>query len=167
MKYLPFEHLVFKSRLREEQIGKNLSKFMIYKYPHKFSSFRSYDDTNYYVGSLERSGFKITVRCAKNSFTPVITAHYTNDGLETIVNVRMRLHKIMFLFSAIWAVPLLALFVVMIVESIIHREWGPIILFPLGMVSVFYLFAMRGFKIASKEAVKHLENALEAKAIQI
>lgn len=162
MKYLPFERIIYRTNLSQQEIIKRLSDFVE---PKKFS-FRRNHSVKDYEGSVDTDSFDISrVINYRNSFLPQIFGiiQKNNDRIE--IRVTMSLDGFVFLFTIAWCLMASSFFVIVLMKGI--RDKGITIEFfiPLVMLLFMYVLTMVGFKIESKKSKEYLRKIFEAEII--
>lgn len=160
MKYLPFEHLIYKTNLSEQEVLTRLAGFIDKK---KIRIFRN-NLTKEYEGTIDGNCFEINrIIKGRNSFQPQINGEIQQNNYETQIEIKMRLHWSVFIFLLFWCV---FVFCALITIFINAEKVSAEAFFPLLMLFIAYLFTMFGFKIESKKSKKDLERMLDAKIVQ-
>jgi hypothetical protein len=160
MEYLPFEHLIYKTNLSEQEVLARLSDFIDKK---KIRIFRN-NITKEYEGTIDGNSFEISrIIKGRNSFQPRISGEIRQNNYETKIEIKMRLHWSVFIFLLFWCV---FVFFALIMIFTNAEKISAVSFMPLLMLLVAYLFTMFGFKIESKRSKKDLEKMLNAKMIK-
>lgn len=160
MEYLPFEHLIYKTNLSEQEVLTRLSDFIDKK---KIRIFRN-NITKEYEGTIDGNSFEISrIIKGRNSFQPQITGEIQQNNYETQIEIKMRLHWSVFIFLLFWCVFVCCALIMIFTNG---EKISAVSLMPLLMLLVAYLFTMFGFKIESKRSKKDLEKMLDAKIIK-
>lgn len=160
MEYLPFEHLIYKTNLSEQEVLTRLSDFIDKK---KIRIFRN-NITKEYEGTIDGNSFEISrIIKGRNSFQPRISGEIRQNNYETQIEIKMRLHWSVFIFLLFWCVFVLFALIMIFTNA---EKISAVSFMPLLMLLVAYLFTMFGFKIESKRSKKDLEKMLNAKMIK-
>lgn len=157
MEYLPFEHLIYKTNLSEQEVLTRLSDFIDKK---KIRIFRN-NITKEYEGTIDGNSFEISrIIKGRNSFQPRISGEIRQNNYETQIEIKMRLHWSVFIFLLFWCVFVFCALIMIFTNG---EKISAVSFMPLLMLLVAYLFTMFGFKIESKRSKKDLEKMLDAK----
>lgn len=92
----------------------------------------------------------------RNSFLPVIKGQILSDNRGSKVDIKMRLHVMVYAFAAIWCIGVSIAFVAMLVLSIREGRFNAAVLIPLGMLIFLFLMTTGGFKAESGKARKDM-----------
>lgn len=165
MKFLPYEHIIYKTRLKEEEIIRRLSDCIEPEktFRIRFIGIRSKKP---YEGEINGLSFRMNrIINYRNSFLPRITGVIEKefDGLR--INVKMRLHIFVLVFLCVWCVGVGLGSLVFLTLAINHLVHVPMALIPLGMLVFSYLLTMGAFKFESIKSKKYLQEILEAEII--
>ncbi|MCE3075904.1 hypothetical protein [Chryseobacterium gwangjuense] len=161
MRYLPFEHLIYKTNLSEQDVIRILSDNVGAK--RKLLQFNN-TSTKEYEGYINENSFEINrIIKNRNSFLPQITGIIQKSSNETLVEVKMKLHWGVFVFLIFWCSFVIFFLMITLIEA---KRISVDVFFPLSMLLFVYLLTMLGFKIESKKSKKDLEKMFEAKTIK-
>lgn len=158
MKYLPFERIVYRTNLSQQEIIKRLSDVVE---PKKISFRRNH--TKDYEGSVDTDSFDISrVINYRNSFLPQIYGIIQKNNDRTEIQVTMSLDGFVFLFTIAWCLMASSFFVIVLMKGI--RDKGITIEFfiPLVMLLFMYVLTMVCFKIESQKSKEYLRKIFEA-----
>jgi hypothetical protein len=159
MKYLPFEHLIYKTDLTEKEAIKKLSDYIEAK---RSSFIFNNKSTKEYEGFINKNSFEINrIIKNRNSFLPQIMGTIQTSNDETQIEVKMRLHWAVSGFLIFWCLGIL----VSIIHDILNSSEKISIefLIPILMLVFAYLLTMYGFKSESKKAKEDLRKIFEVK----
>lgn len=160
MKYLPFEHIIYKTDLSEQEVLVKLSGFIDKK---KIRIFRN-NITKEYEGTIDGNSFEITrIIKGRNSFQPQITGEIRENNYETQIEIKMRLHWSVFVFLTFVCSCMLFALISIFFNA---EKISAVSFMPLLMLFTVYIFTMFGFKIESAKSKKDLKRMLEAKIIK-
>lgn len=158
MKYLPFERIVYRTNLSQEEIIKRLSDFVE---PKKFSFVRN--PVKDYEGSVNADSFDISRAITyRNSFLPEIYGSIQKNNYGTEIQVTMCLNGFVFLFTIVWCFIASFSFVIVLMKGIRDKAIAVEFFIPLIMLLFMYGMTMAGFKIESKKSKEYLRKAFEA-----
>jgi hypothetical protein len=157
---LPYKQLVFEShlsrgaiirRLRVEVANRRLGWGIFERRTEKFE------------GEVSETGFKISrIIRYRNSFLPIVQGQFSPLIKGVRIEVRMRLHVAVLIFSILW-LSFVGVSAVTVISQIISTgkfEGGMLI--PLGMLLFYYLLVTIGFGIEANKASKLLRDIFEA-----
>ncbi|MCT2406680.1 hypothetical protein NZD88_03800 [Chryseobacterium antibioticum] len=158
MKYLPFERIIYRTNLSEQEVITRLSGFVE---PKKFSFGKT--STKEYEGSVNDNSFEINrIISNRNSFLPQISGTIQKNNYGTQIGVTMKLHVFVFLFLVGWCgfAMLFLISVCMTQQKVSGDFFGPIL-----MLLFVYGLTMLGFKTESKKSKEFLRKSFEAEII--
>lgn len=162
MKYLPFEHLIYKTDLSEKEAIKKLSDCIETK---RSGFIFNRTSTKEYEGFIDGNSFEINrIIKNRNSFLPQITGTIQNNTYETQIEIKMRLSWFVLVFMIFWCSFVMLFLVVFL--AIAFTQAGKIsggIFIPVSMLAFAYLLTMFGFKSESKKSKEDLKKIFEAK----
>lgn len=162
MKYLPFERIVYRTNLSQEEIIKRLSEFVE---PKKFSFIRN--PIKDYEGSVDADSFDISRAITyRNSFLPQIYGSIQKINYGTEIQVTMSLNGFVLLFTIVWCLIASVSFVIVLMKGIIDKAISVEFFIPLIMLLFIYGLTMAGFKIESKKSKEYLRKTFEAEIIK-
>ncbi|SHF35155.1 hypothetical protein [Chryseobacterium vrystaatense] len=162
MKYLPFERIIYRTNLSEQEVVKRLSDFIE---PKKFSWGKK--TTKEYEGFVTNSSFEINrIIDYRNSFLPQISGTFKENNGVTQIEVTMKLHVLVLVFLIVWCGFALLFLIGMGVAVGIAEEKISLVLFiPVFMLLFVYALTMFGFKSESKKSREFLKKSFEAEII--
>ena len=165
MKFLPRENIIYKSKLREEEIIRRLTHSIG---PEKGFSFgMSGSSTKPYEGKINGQTFDIkrTINY-RNSFLPRINGFIQRDFDGISIKVNMRLHILIIVFLSIWCGLVGFVCLGLLAQFFIHLKFNPAALIPFGMLLFAYVLTMVAFKFESSKSKKDLQTLFEAEPIE-
>jgi hypothetical protein len=165
MKYLPFDSITYRTKLKEEEVKKRLADNIALV---NFLGFRI-SDADYakpYKGTIEGNSFTIRRRIQyRNSFVPRIHGVIESDFVETVIRVKMRLSIYVMIFMTFWcSVVAIAALGVSIVGFAKH-SFDPVAFIPWGMLLAAYLMTILGFNREKKIAKADWQRIFEAEIV--
>ncbi|SHM19843.1 hypothetical protein SAMN05444360_1099 [Chryseobacterium carnipullorum] len=158
MKYLPFERIIYRTNLSEQEIITRLSGFVE---PKKFGFGRT--SSKEYEGFINNNCFEINRMINyRNSFLPQIKGTIQKGNYGTQIEVTMKLHVFVFVFLLFWCG-----FVMFFLISLclVQQKISVFFLVPVGMLLFVYALTMFGFKTESKESKEFLKKSFESEII--
>ncbi|QBA21182.1 hypothetical protein EU348_08270 [Chryseobacterium indologenes] len=162
MKYLPFERIIYRTSLSEQEVLTRLSGFVE---PKKFGLGKNY--IKEYEGSVDNNSFEISrVIQYRNSFLPQINGKIQNGNNETQIQVTMSLNAFVFFFLIVWCSFALIFFIGVSIKAIREKEIAVELFLPLGMLLFVYALTMVGFKSESKQAKEYLRRSFDAEIVK-
>ncbi len=169
MKYLPFENIIYQTKLDSEEILKRINEVVEPKKTFRKTSFFGKSNNHKpYEGSVNRNSFKMSrIIEYRNSFLPIIKGDIEKQVSETKINVKMRLHPFIFGFILIWCGGVGFGFLIILAESIKKGVFQPFILIPFVMLLFAYGMTMLGFKSESIKSKKYLAKLFDAEINEI
>jgi hypothetical protein len=158
MKYLPFEHIIYRTNLSKREVITRLSDCMETK---KNSFTFNNKSTKEYEGFIDDHHFEINrIIRNRNSFLPQISGSIQENNHETQIEVKMKLHVLVLIFLVFWCLStLFFLTTVLIAVEKISLD----VLIPVGMLLFAYALTMFGFKTESIQSKDNLKKIFEAK----
>ncbi|MDQ0780752.1 hypothetical protein [Chryseobacterium sp. W4I1] len=158
MKYLPYERIVYRTNLSEEEIMTKLSGFVE---PKKFRFGKT--SVKEYEGFINNNSFEINrIINNRNSFLPQIKGIIQKNNYGTQIEVTMRLQVFVFLFLIMWC----GFVLFFLIGICIAQEKISLLFFaPMAMLLFVYTLTMFGFKIESKKSKEFLRKSFEAEII--
>ena len=158
MKYLPFEHIIFRTSLSEQEVRAKLSDFTEARKSRFFNT-----PTKDYEGFINGNSFKINrIIKGRNSFAPQINGTIRANAAGTQIEVKMKLQEYVLAFLIGWCF-LASLFLMAIFTM--EDKTAMDFLLPVLMLLFVYALTMIGFKIESKKSREYLKKNFEAKII--
>jgi hypothetical protein len=163
MKYLPFENITYRSILDQQEVLKRIEEIIEPPKTLSLSDIFGNNDHRPYKGSTTGNSFSMTrIINYKNSFLPRIIGVIEEDHSGTRINVKMRLHKIVFAFMLLWlgvaGIVCLGVFATMFGD----QDFAPQSLIPFAMFLFGYALVTGGFKYESIKSRKYLAELFEA-----
>lgn len=162
MKYLPFERIIYRTNLSEQEVITRLSDCIE---PKKFSWGKK--TTKEYEGFVTDSNFEISrIIDYRNSFLPQIRGAVKENNHVTHIEVTMKLHVLVFVFLIVWcAFALLFLIAMGVAVGIAEGKISVVLFIPVFMLVFVYALTMFGFKSESKKSREFLKINFEAEII--
>ncbi len=159
MKYLPYEHITYKTNLSEQEVLTRLSGFVE---PKKFGLGRNY--IKEYEGSIDNNSFEISrVIQYRNSFLPDINGIIQKNNNGTEIQVIMRLNLFVLIFLLFWCSISTCVFIMI---TLTQKKMSVEFFMPLLMLIFVYALTMVCFKIESKKSKEYLRRSFEAEIIK-
>ena len=155
---LPYQKLVFESALSREEIIRRLSREVATR---RWGWFEKRPEL--FEGTISEEGFQISrIIRYRNSFLPIIHGRFYPSVQGVRVEVMMRLHIAVLIFSIVWLsfVGLGAAAVAF--QLLATGRVETVTLIPFGMLLFFYLMVTIGFGVEAKKAVNLLSRLFEA-----
>jgi hypothetical protein len=165
MKFLPFDSIIYKTKLKEEEVKKRLANNVAAtKYMGLVISNVDYDKP--YRGTIDGNSFAIRRRIQyRNSFVPTLHGLIESDYVDTIIRIKMRLRIFVMLFLIFWcSVVGFAAFAVLAL-GVSRHFFDPVGLIPFGMLLGAYLMTIIGFNKEKKIAIKDWQGIFEAEIV--
>ena len=156
----PYRQLVFESPLSKEEIIRRLIlEVASRRWGWQWSERR----TEKFEGAVSAEGFRISrIIRYRNSFLPVIHGHFCPLARGVRVEVTMRLHIAVLIFSIVW-LSFVGLGAATVASQLLStgkaEAW---MLIPCGMLLFFYLMVMIGFGVEADKASKLLSGIFAA-----
>ena len=167
MKFLPTENIIYKTRLKEEEIIRRLSDSIEPEKTFRFGIFSS-GTTKSYEGQINGQTFDIKrIISYRNSFLPRINGIIERDFDGMTIKVKMRLHIFVIVFLCIWCGGVGLGCIAFLTQAFSKSEFNPATLIPFGMLIFVYALTMGSFKYESNKSKKDLRTIFEADIIEI
>jgi hypothetical protein len=155
MKYLPFEYIVYRTDLSEQEVVIRLSSYIETKKNHFVFKNKSIKE---YEGFINGKNFEINrIIKSRNSFLPQISGSIHQNNYQTQIKVEMKLHWSVMIFLILWC--LFIFFSLIFIERKIVTFDSFI---PFLMLIFAYFLTMYGFKSESKKSKEDLKKIFEA-----
>ena len=165
MSFLPYENLIFESNLTTEDLQDRINQNIESKKMLRIG-FKN-KNTKPYEGYLNGNSFEINrIIGYRNSFLPQIKGVITETNGVSRINVKMRLHILVYIFMTIWCGGIGFALIGMLISCINNNKFEPAIFFPFGMLIFGYLLTTGGFKFESNKSKKDLEKMLSSKIVK-
>lgn len=162
-KYLPFENIIYRTKLDSEQILMKIGEIIEPKKTFRMTGIFGSSDHKLYEGSVNGNSFKMTrIIGYRNSFLPRIIGIIEKDFNGTKVNVKMRLHPFVTVFMIIWLGGVGIGCLAALTISSQSQNFEPMTLIPLGMLIFGYVLVTGGFKYESIKSKKYLAELFES-----
>ena len=157
----PYQKLVFNSPLSREELIRRLAREVSKsRWGLLFDRRREL-----FEGTITGEGFKISrIIRYRNSFLPVIQGNFSNTAKGVRVDVTLRLHRAVLVFSAVW-LSFAVLGIVAVASKVLRsRQLGEERLVPFAMLAFFYLLVTLSFGFEARKARRLLSEVFEAEA---
>lgn len=157
---LPYQKLVIEVPYSLEELIRRLGKEVTGR-PRSWGWFE--ERTELFEGVVSDEGFQISrIIGYRNSFLPVIQGRFYPYVKGVRVEITMRLHVAVLIFSIVW-LSMVGLGVAGVLAHILAtRRVDSMMLIPFGMLLFFYLMVTIGFGVEAKKAGKLLNKVFEA-----
>lgn len=169
-KILPFEALVYHSKLNKEELIAHLQNEIEAEKSFSFGA-KSFSYSKPYIGNIYNDRFEIKRAITyRNSFLPVIKGTIKNDLSGSKINVKMNLIDFVKVFMIIWlggvSMGCIASAYSLFFGYNTNSETGFFMFIPFIMLLFGIAMVCFGFKTESKKSITDLEEILQAKIIQ-
>ena len=158
---LPYQKLIFESPLSREELFRKLSREVSNRR-------RGWPDkrTELFEGTISEEGFQINqIIRYRNSFLPIIHGRFFPSVQGVRVEVVMRLHVVVLIFSIVW-LSFVGLFAAVVVSRLLATgRVETVTLFPFGMLLFYYLMVTIGFGTEAKKASELLSGLFETESL--
>lgn len=166
MKYLPFEDIVYKTKLNCDEVVRQLSTVIV---PERtlFQIFKTFDDDTYH-GQVNTDSFKIYPAInGRNSFLPIIIGEIQPTSFGSQIHIKMRMHFVVIVFMIVWcSIPILGS-IESFIKSFNSGRFNPAVFIPfICFPLIGYLVTMYAFKSKSIHCKNHLQNLFDAEIIK-
>ncbi|HYX72204.1 MAG TPA: hypothetical protein VE732_05495 [Nitrososphaera sp.] len=119
--------------------------------------------TEKFEGEVSETGFKISrIIRYRNSFLPIVQGQFTPSVKGMRIEVRMRLHMAVLIFSILWLSFFGAVAVAFISQIISTGKFEGGMFIPFGMLLFYYLLVTISFGVEANKASKLLWDIFEA-----
>ncbi|MFN0031917.1 MAG: hypothetical protein ACKVOR_07145 [Flavobacteriales bacterium] len=167
MKYLPRENLVFKTRLKEDEVAQRISDITE---PDRIfrSALFGQVGVKHYEGFVRHNTFEIKrIIRYKNSFKPVIRGTIKKEWDGTHITITMRMHAFVRAFLAVWCGIVGLTSLVLLVPLIGTRNVSVFTaLIPMGVLLFVHALSLLAFKAESNKSKKFLQELLEVEVLE-
>lgn len=167
MNFLPKETLIFKTKLKEDEVISRLSQSVE---PEKLIRSGLFGSTNTkpYEGTITGKNFSIRrIIKYRNSFLPRILGSVEQDIQGTSIKVKMRLHIFVLCFLFIWCSGALIGLFFMAKNVVDNKGFDPWFFMPIGMLLLVYVLTIAAFKYESGKAKNDLKTLFEAEMLEV
>lgn len=166
MPLLPFEKLIYKTTLKEDEVTRRIADFMEPEKTFRFNLFAK--TAKPYEGKIEGRSFNMRrlIRY-RNSFRPEIFGEISPDVNGPTINVRMRLHKVIFVFLFLWCGFVIYAFFAFLQEARTDPKFTAFLLIPAGMLLFVYILTIAAFSHESSKSKTDLQKLLEAEMTEL
>ena len=171
MKILPYESIIYETKLEPEEVLKKIDEITESEAYHKANNHFTYNPNWYfrnrshkpYIGNIDENSFNIKrIIDYRNSVNPRIYGTVEKKSGKTKVLVKMKLPPLAMGFIIVWFGFAIQFFLGILTESIQRRTFIPVIFLPPFMLVFAYAITYFGFKNESKNSIKFLARVLEA-----
>lgn len=163
MNYLPYENITYKTRLTEDELIKRLEENTEPKKLLRFGIL-GIGKTKTYEGDINRQEFSIQrIIWYRNSFLPRITGTMLSELHGTRIDVKMRLHPWVIIFSWFWCSCVGLVCIGILTQAFDNSVFS---LIPFGMLLFYYTMTMGAFKFESVPTKKALQKLFDAEMIE-
>lgn len=164
-KYLPFENIIYKTKLSKEQTIQKLAENIEAKKSFGFGAY-NYTYSTPYIGSITGNTFEIQRAISyRNSFLPQIKGEVYSEFDGTRVKVSMKPHPFVLVFMTIWfSGVIIGCFATTF--ALFTQNFSPFFLIPYGMLLFGIALLYGAFKTESAISKKDLTRILEAEVEQ-
>lgn len=167
MKYLPYENITYKSMVDSKEILNRIGEIIEPKKTFRMSGVSGNNDHKPYEGYIKGNSFNITrIIEYQNSFLPRIKGNIENSFGTTKINVQMRLHPFVLVFTLLWCSAAGLGFLAVLSSSIVKGIFEPTMFMPLVMLLFGYGLATGGFKYESKKSKQYLAQLFDAEIMK-
>lgn len=156
MKFLPIEHITYKTKLKEDEVFKRLSDLVEQGMMFRTISFRG-SSTKPYEGVIGGRVFSISRRNSSYVIKGIIGKDYDS----VIIKVKIRLNIVIMVFMSLVCVTL-----GLVCVSLLRQSFPPQNLGPFGLLLFIYLVIIMGFNSESNKSKKDLQRVFEADIIE-
>jgi hypothetical protein len=161
MTILPFEKLIIRSTMSEEEVLRRINSLLE---PKKKFQVGVFGPVSYggYLGELNDKKFNLRRNISyKNSFLPEIIGTVERVNGDTVVKVVMRPHIFIIIFLFFWCFAVGFGFITSLSHSNDANKVFSTILIPIGLIIFAYLLTMAGFKFESNKTKKDFNKLFE------
>ena len=166
MPLLPYQNIVYNTRLTREELLIRLKESVEPKRGLSFNAIKKQKNRKAYEGQLDQDGFKIQrVIQYRNSFLPQITGNFQRGRTGNEVHVKLRLNLFVLIFISLWmgGVTVACLSTVFISNT--AGGLGYFALIPFGMLLFGYLLTTLAFSYEAKKSKKDLLKIFEGRIL--
>jgi hypothetical protein len=166
MPFLPFEKLIYKTKIKEDEVIRRITDFMEPEKTFRFNLFQK--TAKPYEGKINGRSFNLRrlIRY-RNSFRPEIEGEISPDLNGTTINVKMRLHKAIIVFLCLWCGFVIYAFFGFLQESRTDPKFAAFLLIPVGMLLFVYILTIAAFSHESSRSKSDLQKLLEAEITEL
>ena len=162
MKYLPFENIIYRTKLDSNEIifrlRNNIEPYRMLRLASLFKN-KAHKD---YQGDIDGWKFDIIrIINYRNPFLPRIKGKLVESPNGMTVNLKMRLHPIVLIFLLFWSGIPSYIFVSVLVSSIESATFDLEILFLLIFPLAGYGLTTAGFKYESNKSIKYFSKLFD------
>jgi hypothetical protein len=162
IKYLPVENIVYKTKIKEDEVIRLLSDSIEPEKNFRFKIFIS-SSSKPYEGKINSNTFEIKrIINYRNSFLPRIKGVISRESDKTIIKVKMQLHPFVVSFLSIWFISIGFVTIILLLQLFIDAKFNPLTLIPFVMLIFAYALTMFAFKLESNRSKKDLQKLFKA-----
>jgi hypothetical protein len=166
MKILPKENVIYKTKLKEEDIFEKLKNSIEPQKYYRGGIFNT-SESKPYEGQIIEKTFEIRrVIRYRNSFLPIINGTISKDGEGSLITVTLQLHGIAIVFLSIWYCFIAIFIVSLLIGSIINTSFNFSFLFPVPMAIFSYSLSHGAFNVESTKSKIDFKMLFEAEMIE-
>jgi hypothetical protein len=159
MRFLPFEKLIIRSKISEEEVLRRINSLLEPKKKFQVGFFGSFSYGGY-RGQINDKKFNIRRNISyKNSFLPEIIGNVERVNDDTVIKVVMRPHIFIIIFLSFWCFAVCFGFITSFSDD--SNEILSSLIIPIGLIIFAYLLTMAGFKFESNRAKKDIIKLFE------
>lgn len=167
MDYLPFEKVTYKTALSVDEVRQRLSESVEPKKFFRMTGVFGNKKHLPYEGTIGKNSFQINrIIHYRNSFLPQITGDIRASGSGSVIDVKMQLHVLVWVFVAIWCTGVGGALIAFVLPSFQGEGFNPAILIPVFMLIFLYAITTLGFKFESSKSKKDLESFFDGKLVE-
>ncbi len=172
MKLLPYEDIIYETKLEPEEVLKKIDNITESETFHKANKPILYQTIWYfknrrhkpYIGSIDENSFNIRrIIDYRNSFNPRIYGTVEKESGKTKVYIKMRLQTLVIAFIIVWFAFIIQFFLGILTTSIKGQTFIPFIFLPPVMLAIAYAATFYFFNSESRHSKRYLAQLLEAK----
>lgn len=166
MKFLPIENIIYKTKLKEDEIIKELTKNIEPKKAIRFCFFNN-NSTKPYEGLISGQTFRMTrIICYRNSFLPRIKGSIEKNYDGLTIKVKMKLNLSTIFFLCIWCGVVGFICLAILLQAFRYSKFEPAFIGPFVMLVFAYALTMGAFKYESNISKKDLQKIFQAEIIE-
>jgi hypothetical protein len=160
MNLLPFEKIEYISGLTLVQIQEKISENIELRKNLRFHHIRTIENFKPYEGIFKHNRFIIRRKQSgigrTNSFMPQIVGTIEEKETNIRIRVKMRLNYGIYVFFFIFFGALSTIQFFLIRASISQKEFGIVVLLPLGLMTFLYVTSLLGFRAECEKSKNDL-----------
>ena len=164
MKYLPFENIIFKTKLNSKEISKRLNEITEPKSFFRIPVF--FRDHQQYEGVIGDNIFTINrIINYRNSFLPIIKGTIQEGHQKTKIFIQMRPHLVAIIFMLIWFGVSILICTSIFITMLFEANFTALAAIPFGILILSYVIILGGYNYESNKSIKYLAKLFEAEII--